>query len=83
MKMINKIGMEDNVCQEMADGEVFDMEQCLAGYYARQINCSSLWEKDLESFKYSRCNTSTQYKGMNGRYILCNSFSEFNSLTKA
>ena len=70
MKIINKIEMEENVCQEMADGEVFDMERCLAGYYARQINCSSPWEKNLESFKFPQCNTSIQYKGTNGTYTL-------------
>ena len=68
--MINKIEIEENVCQDMPDGEVFDMEQCLAGFYARNISCSSPWEKNLESFNYPRCNTSTQYKGMNGTYVL-------------
>ena len=63
MEIFNKIETEENVCQKMAEGETFDMDHCLARFYARTINCTSPWEKDLESTDFLQCNTSTQYKG--------------------
>ena len=63
VEIFNKIETEENVCQEMPQGEAFDMERCLAGFYARVINCTSPWEKDLDSTETPRCNTTSQYKG--------------------
>ena len=64
LEIIKKIPTEENVCQEMPNENLFDMEQCLARFYALTNKCASPWEKKVQLPGITPCNTSTQFKGI-------------------
>ena len=50
-----------NHCQNLPDGESFDLDYCLAEFYAKSIKCLSPWE-NYSSPDYAPCQNDLQHE---------------------
>ena len=51
-------------CINTPEGELFDMDACLAKFYARNLTCTSPWEDNSNIDHIPLCETANQYKGI-------------------
>ena len=65
MDISKKIRKETgNVCINTPEGQLFDMDACLAEFYAGNMSCAIPWEDNSNIPQIPLCETADQYKGL-------------------
>lgn len=63
LDIIQFLDVDENNCPPTPHIKDFDMDKCLAKYYAKTIKCSSPWEDASLVEQFPVCTTASQYKG--------------------
>ena len=60
---IEWLDVKENTCPPVPHTRDYDMDKCLARFYADKIGCSSPWEDTSFISLFPFCDTAYQYKG--------------------
>ena len=52
------------LCNNLPDGQLFDMDNCLRKFYVQQVGCLSPWEHRSSQTTYPLCQNSSQHEGI-------------------
>ena len=64
LDIVEYLDVEENNCPSLPDtNKDFDLDRCLAQYYANKLGCSSPWESSALNGEFPICDTASQYTG--------------------
>ena len=64
LDIVEYLNVEENNCPPLPDtNKEFDLDRCLAQYYANNLGCMSPWESTPLITQFPICDTASQYTG--------------------
>ena len=64
LDIVEYLDVEENNCPPLPDtNKDFDLDRCLAQYYADKLGCLCPWESSSVIAQFPTCDTASQYRG--------------------